>query len=626
MRPELSALRTAGIISQLDLHFAVTVARIAGETSWPVIVAAAMASQRVSGGHVCLDLPRLALDPAPVDDAGQPVAGCSWPNTEDWLGQLQQSALVAEAGAEPLPHRPLVLDACGRLYLRRYWDHQQRLAGALLARATQVEPVDAVLLRQGLDRLFPSRSRPPDFAGEHDRQRFAAAVALHRRFSVISGGPGTGKTFTVVKILALAIEQALASRRRTPHIRLAAPTGKAAARLGESIRQAKGDLDCGDDVKAAIPDEASTVHRLLGALRDSDTRFRHDADNPLVADIALIDEASMIDIALMSRLTDALPPQARVILLGDKDQLASVEAGSVLGDICNSGQSLPYSAPFVAEIERLSGESLPLADDAPRQTGIWDCITQLTLSYRYGPKSGIGLLARAVNAGDVALALDLLGSAAYPDIALASPPRHAIEGTLAASVVQGYAPFLQRGASPEERLRDFNQFRVLCAHRRGPLGVETIVGQIEAVLAGSGLLSAAGGSYTGRPLLVTRNDYQLGLFNGDVGIVHRDTEGGDAAAYFFGADGRLRRISPSRLPPHETAFAMSVHRAQGSEFDEVAVLLPDRVSPVVTRELLYTAVTRARRKVTIYATPEIVAAAIARPTERASGLRDALWG
>jgi exodeoxyribonuclease V alpha subunit len=518
---------------------------------------------------------------------------------------------------------PLVLDDAGRLYLRRYWEHQERLAAAIRARASQVEHnIDGAWLRQGLDRLFPANGASPDW------QRLAALLAAQRRFCVISGGPGTGKTYTVVKILALLVEQALRLSGRALRVTLVAPTGKAAARLSESIQRAKNELNCSEEVRNAVPEEAATIHRCLGTVWGSSTRFRHDADTPLLTDVVLVDEASMVDLALMSRLVAAVPPEARLILLGDQDQLASVEAGAVLGDICNTGVPRRYSRALVEDIGRLTGDRLQLDADAPRATGIWDCLVQLTHSYRYGPESGIGALARAINAGDSAEAFAVLESGDYADVALVEPAEDAgLSDALRQAVLQGFQPFLSQQTA-EEQLQALERFRVLCAHRRGPGGVEVVNQQIEEALAGAGLIRPEGQYYSGRPIIVTRNDYQLQLFNGDVGLITGDPAAASSqrAAFFLSSDGEPRFLSPSRLPPHETVYAMSIHKSQGSEFDQVAVILPPRLSPVLSRELLYTAVTRARHRVTIHATKEVIEQAIARRVERVSGLRDLLWG
>jgi exodeoxyribonuclease V alpha subunit len=615
----LRELREAGALSPLDEHFGRAVARLAGDARPEIELAAAAVSRDVSNGHVCLDLRRLAGRPVLADESGAPVAGLSWPEAGAWLAALRDSPLVG--GADDVA--PLVLDAAGRLYLRRYWEYERRLAEALRARAAALdESFDPALLREVLRRLFPSPT-----SAEPDWQRLAALTAVRRKLCVISGGPGTGKTYTVVKILALLAELCQRAGRRPPRVTLAAPTGKAAARLVESIRSAKATLDCSERVVQAIPEEAATIHRCLGAYRDSATRFRHDADDPLATDIVLVDEASMVDLALMARLIDAVPGHARLVLLGDKDQLASVEAGAVLGDICNTGAPRRYSRSFVESAAEISGERLPLDPEAPDETGIWDCIVELTRSYRYEKASGIGSLAAAINRGDAQAALCILESDGASGVSRREPaPAGALGDELRGAALRGFAAAVG-GGGEEERLRSLERFRVLCAHRRGAHGVETTNDEIERALVEAGLLRIDSPTYVGRPVMVTRNDYQVGLFNGDVGLIVADErrERGRVAV-FLSSQGLPRRLSPSRLPPHETVFAMSVHKSQGSEFDEVAVLLPDRVSPVVSRELLYTAVTRARGRVTVYATRDIVAQAVARPIERASGLRDALWG
>ncbi len=619
MTTTVARLQQAGVLSPLDAHFARAMARIAGEAREEVLLAAAMVSQHVGRGHVCLDLAALAATPALLDGEGRVVAERPWPELAAWIEALRSCPLVGTSDAVS----PLVLDAAGRLYLRRYWEHESALAASLVARSTQTEPpLDGSWLRPTLDRLFPS-----DGATEPlDWQRFAALLALQRRLCVISGGPGTGKTHTVVKILALLVEQAFHQGARVPRITLVAPTGKAAARLSESIRKAKGTLACDGAVILAIPEDAATIHRCLGSIAGSGTSFRHHADNPLVTDVVLVDEASMVDLALMRRLVAAVPRTARLILLGDKDQLASVEAGAVLGDICNTGTDRSYSRALAESVAALTGERLALGAAAPPDTGIWDCMVELTRSYRYGPDSGIGRLARAINAGEAAAALAVLDSGDCPEVGLIEPPPgFGLSDALRSAAARGFGAYLQ-APEPAEQLRALERFRILCAHRRGPTGVDDVNAQVEEALARAGLIRVDSATYNGRPIMVTRNDYQLKLFNGDVGLIAPDPEQPQRKlALFPGEQGQLRRLSPSRLPPHETVYATSVHKSQGSEFDEVAVVLPREPSPVLSRELLYTAVTRARLAVTIHGSRDVFAHAVARRIERASGLREVLW-
>ncbi|MFN8640835.1 MAG: exodeoxyribonuclease V subunit alpha [Candidatus Binatia bacterium] len=619
MSSALDALQSAGVLSPLDVALARTLGRLAGEARDAVLLATALVSRAVRQGHVCLDLARQAREGAPLDDAGAPVAGAALPPLADWAGALRSSPLTAPADLAA-PPAPLVLDAAARLYLRRYWLHQETLADAIGARATaEVDGVDDRLLADGLTRLFG----PAGAAATPDRQRLAAATAVMRRFCVISGGPGTGKTHTVVRILALAVEQALAAGLAPPRILLMAPTGKAAARLHESVRAGAAALPVEVPGRAAIPSQATTIHRALGATRNRPQPFRHHRDHPLRADLVVVDEASMVDLALMARLFDALPPAARVVLLGDQDQLASVEAGAVLGDICNSGASRAVSAHFARRLAAVTGEPVGQGEVAPTAGGIWDDIVQLDRSYRFA--AGICRLAAAINAGDRAAVWAALDGGAEVDWQAPGT-----DGGLAPAserlVLDGFAAYAAARA-PRDRLQALERFRVLCAHRHGPGGVTALNAQIERLLAAREVIRPEGEQYVGRPILITRNDYQLRLFNGDVGIIAAvPGERSRREAVFVAPDGSERRLSPSRLPPHETVFAMSVHKSQGSEFDAVAVVLPPEPSPVVSRELLYTAVTRARRAASIVAPRAVVDPAVAHAIARASGLRERLWG
>jgi exodeoxyribonuclease V alpha subunit len=596
----LDAFRERGVLADLDVEFARFVARLAGEATPEVVLAAALVSRDVERGHVCADLAALAgtvvlpgADDDPVD--GGPVVA---PPLARWRAALEASPLV---GGEGL----LVLDPAGRLYLQRYWRHEQALAAALLARAADVPAVDEARLRADLGRLFPRAGDGPDW------QQVAAATAVLRRLCVVSGGPGTGKTSTVVRVLAL-----LASQSDQPlRIGLVAPTGKAAARLQESIRATRAALAVDEAVRARIPDEASTIHRLLGARRDS-TAFRHDAGRPLALDVLVVDEASMVDLALMARLVAALPAAARLVLLGDRDQLASVEAGAVLGDVC--GPAPGFSAAFHGRLEALVGAPLPAGRAST--SALADCVVLLTESRRFGVGSGIGRVARAVNAGAGEDVVSLLDDPAVVDAGRADGS----EAALTEAVLAGYAAYHARVAAdapPAEVFEAFRAFRVLCAPRRGPRGAETINARVTAVLG------VATEWWAGRPVLITQNDYALRLFNGDVGItLHDPAADGRLRVFFEGEEGKVRRIPPLRLPPHQTTYAMTIHKSQGSEFDRVLLVLPEADSRLATRELLYTGLTRARTAVTVWGDVPVIRAAVERRLVRSSGLRDSLWG
>ncbi len=450
---------------------------------------------------------------------------------------------------------------------------------------------------------------------------------MTKRFSVISGGPGTGKTTTVAKILVLLLEQSGIDLE----IALAAPTGKAAARLKESIISSKnkgssepGYLDCPDRVKEAIPEEASTLHRLLGFISGS-PYFRHDQENPLTADIVVVDEASMVDMALMSKLLQALLPRTRLILLGDKNQLASVEAGAVLGDICDTGNIHSFSKKFCRDFKEVTGGGILVFPEGSDNPSISDCIVQLQTSYRFDENSGIEALSRAVNTGDRAKAETILTSGKYTDLVWKPLPGDLMR-TIEDTVIKGYESYLKSLEDPGSIFDLFDRFRILCALREGPFGVIAVNRLAERILKNAGLINPVGRWYEGRPVMITRNDYTLNLFNGDVGIVLRDPETGDHRVFFPLSGGEYRKIHPVRLPEHETVFAVTVHKSQGSEFDSVSLVLPDRDTPVLTRELLYTGITRARDNVEISGTLDVFKMAVSRRIERTSGLRDALWG
>lgn len=523
---------------------------------WLVPATHAVSAARARG-HTCID------------------AGALGPG---FLDGLRASRLAGAPGAAT----PLILDNAGRLYLHRYWQYEHRLAKALRERiAAPPLVVDEAELQAGLTRCFPK-------VRVSDRQRLAAETAVRRRFTVITGGPGTGKTHTLVNVLALWCGQ---MRHKRPRLALVAPTGKAAARMMESVAQSRNRLDAPPEVLAMLPAEATTVHRLLGALPHS-PRFLHHAGNPLALDGLIVDEASMVDVALMAKLFDALPAETRIVLVGDKDQLASVEAGAVLADVCETG-----------------GEH----------------IVQLTKNHRFTADSGIQKLSHAVNQGDIASALTLLRSPEPTSglQAIPSPPAHRLRATLRERFLPAARAWLS-AADPASALDALKRFRVLCGPRTGPFGVDRLNEVAEAILREEHLIDGRAINYKGRPIIITRNEHTLRLYNGDTGILFPDPVTGELRAWFPDADGKPRGILPARLPEHETAYALTVHKAQGSEFSHVLFLLPDGESPLLTRELLYTGITRARDVVELWWTEAAIRAALARRTTRLGGLLDAL--
>jgi len=630
------------------------------------LLAAALASHQLGHGHVCLDLAATLASPdfaLSLPPEGEDAARASLLPSEilagvalgQWQDALAASRLVAADGAGEAA--PLVL-AGERLYLRRYWNYERAVAAAIGARLADRSPLPADFAVR-LARLFPE---PPSVDGERrtDWQKLACALAARGSFSLITGGPGTGKTTTVVRLLALLQAPALEAGQAL-RIRLAAPTGKAAARLTESIGAQVASLDVDNPVKQAIPCEVVTLHRLLGSLPDS-RHFRHHAGNLLPLDVLVVDEASMIDLEMMACLLDALPRHARLILLGDKDQLASVEAGALLGDLCRDAEGGFYSAETRVWLEEVGGESLvdPALRDGDAGRRLAQRTVMLRHSRRFGSGSGIGRLARAVNARDTAQARAILGEGC-PDLQLlrlrgeedAALERLLLDGLPPQDEArpQGYAHYLERlretrpaaDCPPDDArwthwasavLKAFDEFRLLCAVRKGAWGVEGLNLRIAAALHRRGLLDGEQGWYEGRPVLMTRNDYSLGLMNGDIGIALRLPEPDAPAQHVLrvafprnDGSGGLRYVLPSRLSAVETVFAMTVHKSQGSEFAHTALILPETLNPVLTKELVYTGITRARQWFSlIESRPSVFDEAVRRRVERRSGLVDGLAG
>jgi exodeoxyribonuclease V alpha subunit len=477
---------------------------------------------------------------------------------------------------------PLVLDAGDRLYLHRYFDDERRLALRLMRAAGKSGAPPGSAARKILDELFAANESR--LAGGIDQQKRAALLALENRLVIISGGPGTGKTSTVVHLLAGMLTQQPALR-----IALAAPTGKARARLLDAVRQHAGQLP--EEIRARLPTEASTIHSLLS--RRSDGSFSHHAGNLLAIDALIVDEASMLDLALATRLFEALPDHAHVILLGDKDQLASVESGAVFAEL------------------------------SAQEGALKDFVVWFRDNFRFAADSGPGRLAADISGARAEAALEWLRRGEEASVKWLDDGGRGLSAAAIDYLLAGFKPYfdtLRRDVFDRASIiAAFGKFRVLCAMRDSARGVDRINELLDAQARAS-LGFQISPWYPGRPVLVMRNDYVLNLMNGDVGIALPDQSGG-LGVYFSDSDGGVRAIAPARMPPHDTAYATTVHKAQGSEFDEVMLILPDRPSQVVTRELLYTAVTRARARVTLCASEAVIRAAIDSPTRRFSGLR-----
>lgn len=634
----LAAFVDAGVLLDAEARLARRLGRIAGDQRDAVLLALGLALRAPRLGHVCVELQqvaaRTAVEPVPGGGGAEEeppgrLAALAWPDPASWGEQLAAGSAVREADATGVGGAtPLVLEA-DRLYLDRYWRYEVALAAGLAARADEPpEPLDPAVASGWLDELF-------GVGGELDRQRLAAAMALTRHLTVVAGGPGTGKTYTVARVLATLHLAAGHQGRRPPQVALAAPTGKAAARLTESLQASLADLEVGDGVRDALGRiEAMTIHRLLGVQRGSATRFRHHAGEPLPHDVVVVDEASMVSLPLMAKLVDAVRPDARLLLLGDRDQLASVEAGAVLGDICGPHGSRPVlqlSPQAVAGLDPLVGGRLAKEVEAAAEPGIWDAVVRLDRFRRFAAGGGIAEVATAIQRGSAA-ALPLLGAQAGGQVRRHDPvtdPR--AEAGVVALAADAYAEVViaaRQGRPPAEVLAALGGVRVLCAHRRGPAGVERWNAAIEEALT-----THIGGRgerrrfYLGRPVLITENDRALRLANGDVGVVVPDPADAERAVVAFAADGGgVRLLAPARLPAHETTYAMTIHKSQGSQFDHAVVVLGARSSPLLTRELVYTAITRAVTRVTLLAGEAALQEALAQPVQRASGLGTRLWG
>ncbi|MBW1988073.1 MAG: exodeoxyribonuclease V subunit alpha [Deltaproteobacteria bacterium] len=580
----------SGTFGEIDLAFADFVRRMDGRDLPEVWLAAALASRAVRQGHSCLDLALASREGIP--DPGGPCPAP--PSPADWARVLEKSPMVGAPGDE----RPLVLTG-GRLYLHRYLEAEENAAKALSRLLVPAHPQpDPKSLSRNLRLLFPESQAGPDW------QAAAAATAALRRLTVVSGGPGTGKTYTVARILALwALDE---HGPRT--VALAAPTGKAAARLAESLLAAKGSLPLPAAVTDALPAQAATLHRLLEGRPGKG--FGRNRANPLAVDAVVVDEASMVDLDLLAALLGALPGNARLVLLGDKDQLSSVAPGAIMGDLCPPGRGNAFSPEFASLLSAATGADFtPFAQkNAPAMA---DSVVILEKSRRFG--GALADLARAVRSGDAREAEDILqaGEDGVSFIPLSTP--RDLAAALAPLVEEGFAPYLQE-EGPKEAAETFSAFRVLCAVRRGPYGTEEANRLAERVLTRKGLLDARKPWYEKRPVMIAENDHDLKLYNGDTGIF---------------ADGKVwfgeRTFSPLVLPAHETVFAMTVHKSQGSEFSRAAVVLPED-SPAASRQLLYTAVTRARDGLVVAATRKALTDAVENPVRRTSGLAEALWG
>lgn len=597
------------LIRVIDLRFSQWLFKKIPDASDSQLLLSALVSHQLGDGHVCIDLNALSdvyvQWPKSVREQIRRLV-----NLEPLIGQNFIPLIDQRIVGDGSVLTPLVLDK-NRLYLYRYWQYEKQVAKRLLnGGELGQENVSGDKLAAQLDRYFGTDEKP-------DWQRVAAAITTRHLISVISGGPGTGKTTTVTKLLAIYIENSLAQGKR-PIIQLAAPTGKAAARLSESIAQAKLKLNLDEEVKALIPDQGKTLHRLLG-VRPATKKFVHHQDNPLLLDLLVIDEASMIDLPMMSSVINALANNSKLVLIGDRDQLASVEAGSVLGDIC----AVPKVASYSAAQSLYLQDSCYLPQSDISDIPFSDHVAFLQKSYRFDENSGIGALASACNSGSVQGVARVL-SAGYSDLQVITPSGQRSQILKAAlKGYQGYLEVVGSNPQPQALLDSFNQFQILCALRVGDYGVEQVNQQIETHFEQQQMKPLDNRWYVGRPIMITQNDNYMQLYNGDIGVTCIDADSGQLKVWFE-QGGALRSVLPSRLPKHETVFAMTVHKSQGSEFDHVMMLLVQSAK-VINRELVYTAVTRAKQQFSLFGFESLVQQAVKHVTQRTSGLADRIW-
>ncbi len=640
-----------GLLRRLGPAFARFMASL-GMTTPLQILSCTLLSELEGRGHSCLMLGELVNDPCSLLGISHEqwqtladVVNLSPANLTAWHASLAQCEQVWVVGDDDM-QQPLVLDH-DRLYLRRYWADETQVAFEVSQRATQLRAVDMFQARQWLDKLFDpvadsvlGTETKTTMAAAPDWQKIACAIALRSTLSIITGGPGTGKTYTVARLLALLF--ALADKPERLRIALAAPTGKAATRLKQSIDQALSALAI--KVGTTLPLEqltermgaARTLHSLLGA--SPGTRaFRHHAGNLLEVDVLIVDEASMVHLEMMASILDALPAHAMLILLGDKDQLASVEAGAVLGDLCRHAEAGAYSSATLDYVTQTTGEHIPVTF-----SGHGGALSQQTVMLRKSRRfSGpIGALAFAINAGDTTGAIKILASSDAHDASILHWISHAQQANVLQLAIDGragadggYRPYLRliqqkpTGKDPLSHeqwvravLQSFESFRILCAVREGEWGVAGLNQAIEQRLKADKLI-AGGEWYEGRPVMITRNDYSTGVFNGDIGITLYDPLRDKSPRVYFLEGQAIRSVLATRLRNVETAYAMTVHKSQGSEFRHTVMVLPKESSKVISRELVYTGITRASGNFTLV-TPvaSVFAEAINQRTQRASGL------
>ncbi len=606
MKEILNNLLANNQITEMNIRFAEFISRQSKNTDETFFLLMVLISNWTEKGHICLDLSLLSDENLyNLFD----IDKIKLPPLKKIKDILNNSSCIGMPGETT----PLILDN-NSLYFHRFFIKEKKLINKIMTRINNnlelPEKIEKEILNI-LSNLFPKSE-------EINWQAAAALTSVLKRFLVISGGPGTGKTTTVIKILILLIELNKKDLLNGPNsmkplnIFLCAPTGKAAARLIESIETSKKELQYSNDILSMLPKEGYTIHRIIKKLA---------LKNSLLPDVIIIDEASMVDLSILSELLSSIPDLTRVIFLGDKDQLASVEAGAVLGDICAGVSKYKHSAAFSNTISKYFKINTETKNNDP--PAIMDSIILLKKNYRF--TGSIYALSQAVNSGNHKFALNILRNSDTQISWIDPEKNNQYRNILKEEFIEFFIQYIS-AENAEEAFHIFNSFRVLCALRKGPFGVVTINAWIEQILEEQGMINPYKRFYNNRPILIIQNDYNTGLFNGDIGLIRKDNKSGNNLyAFFKDADGNFRKISPYTLPEHETVFSMTVHKSQGSEFDKVILILPDKPGSIITRELIYTGITRTKSNIQIISKESVFKHGISNYIKRTSGIYKALW-
>lgn len=601
----LNMLRTKKVLSASDIFFSSLICGLCNENSEITASIYALSAQQTGMGHICLDLEsdhfmNLLEETGMKHVKIQEIKKC-----------LDESKAVGSAK----DGLPFIYAGDRFVYLKKFWDYQDIINNYV--KSGPAKNPDPDHLRAIIPLYFKKNT------AHYDWQKGAALVAATNRFCLITGGPGTGKTTTAARIIAILTELMEKESNQKPKILLAAPTGKAAARLSSAMTDAMNKMEAMKGKKCFSQHQAVTVHRLLG-LGYASSEPRYNKENLFPADIVLVDEASMLDISMMAKIMGAMPEKAKLIIMGDKDQLSSVEPGAVLADICEAGPPKKFSRKIspILEIDGSFPDITPVDEH-----GFFDCVVELDKSYRFSEKSGIGTLAEAIKKCDAQKAIDIIKKKEHKDISWIRPDTKTNLKTIIEEKLMDGIFGLFSAKTPEKALDAMDDFKILCAVREGPWGVEGINRLVREILQERKKVPVKGDWYHLRPIMIKSNDYQLGLYNGDTGIVFSETgDEKNLKVYFKAPETGVRSFHPARLGAHDTVYATTVHKSQGSEFDRVVLVLPDKLTKVLSMELAYTAVTRAKKEFILIAEEEIFKRAVSEKAIRTSGLCQRLLG